>query len=55
MTNLATGATAHFPCSQWLAKNEGDHKIVRLLDAETATTAPPPGVATGVAMVQVRL
>jgi hypothetical protein len=34
ITNLGTGATALFPCNQWLSKGEGDKKIERLLDAE---------------------
>ncbi len=41
MTNLATGTGALFKCDQWLAKGEGDKKIVRLLDAEADTLAPP--------------
>lgn len=41
VTNLTTGASAYFVCNQWLAKNEGDKKTSRLLDAETSTEPPP--------------
>lgn len=51
VTNTATGATAFFPCNQWLAKNEGDRKIERILDAETQS-APMPA-PTGTAVVSV--
>lgn len=41
VTNLTTGATGLFKCNQWLAKNEADKKIIRLLDVEDVLQAPP--------------
>ncbi|GFH11593.1 uncharacterized protein HaLaN_07114, partial [Haematococcus lacustris] len=34
VTNLGSGASALFPCNQWLSAGKGDKKTSRVLDAE---------------------
>ncbi|GFH09791.1 uncharacterized protein HaLaN_05000 [Haematococcus lacustris] len=38
----ASGASALFPCNQWLSAGKGDKKTSRVLDAEEVSPAQPP-------------